>query len=159
MRILVQRVAEASVTVDGSVVGAIDAGLLLLVGIADGDAPELVPMMCDKIANLRIFEDDNGRMNRSMLDLLAGAEDAGVLVVSQFTLYGDVRKGRRPSFTNAAHPDIAAPMVDACAAWFRAAGLRVAAGVFGARMLVHLVNDGPVTLWVDSDEMRRPRRG
>lgn len=159
MRILVQRVTEASVTVEGKVVGEIDAGLLLLIGIAEGDTPELVPVMCDKIANLRIFEDDNGRMNRSLLELLAGGDGPGVLVVSQFTLYGDVRKGRRPSFTQAADPDVAAPMVDACASWFQEAGLRVATGEFGAHMRVLLVNDGPVTLWIDSDELRRPRRG
>lgn len=159
MRILVQRVTEGSVTVDGNVVGEINAGLLLLVGIADEDTPELVAMMCDKIANLRIFEDDEGRMNRSLLDLLAGGDEAGVLVVSQFTLYGDVRKGRRPSFAHAADPDVAASMVDACAAWFRTAGFRVGTGEFGAQMRVQLVNDGPVTLWVDSDELRRSRRG
>ncbi len=159
MRILVQRVTEASVTVEGDVVGEVGAGLLLLVGIADGDMADLVPTLCGKVANLRIFEDAEGRMNRSLLERVADGDVPGVLVVSQFTLYGDVRKGRRPSFSHAAPPDVAAPMIDACAEWFRAAGLRVATGVFGAHMQVHSVNDGPVTLWVDSDELRRPRRG
>jgi len=159
LRILVQRVTEAAVTVDDAIVGEIDAGLLLLVGIAAGDTPDLAPALCEKVANLRIFEDDDGRMNHSLLDLLAGETVPGVLVVSQFTLYGDVRKGRRPSFSHAAQSAIAAPMIDACAAWFRAAGVRVGMGEFGAHMRVHLVNDGPVTLWVDSDDLRRPRRG
>lgn len=159
MRILAQRVIEASVLVDGDVIGAIDAGLLLLVGIAEGDTAVLVQSVCEKVANLRIFEDTEGRMNQSLLDLRANGAGPGVLVVSQFTLYGDVRKGRRPSFSHAAHPEVAAPLVDASAGWFRDSGFRVATGVFGAHMHVRSVNDGPVTLWLDSDELGRPRRG
>ena len=159
MRILIQRVTEARVTVSGSIVGQIGSGLALLVGIGEGDAEEMVPVMCEKVANLRIFEDSEGRMNHSALDLLAGGERPGMLVVSQFTLYGDLRKGRRPSYSHAAHPDIASPLVDACAAWFREAGFDVGTGEFGASMQVSLTNDGPVTLWLDSDEMKRPRRG
>lgn len=158
MRILVQRVTRASVTVEDAVTGEIGRGLLLLVGIGEGDTLDLAPVMCDKVANLRIFEDETGRMNRSLLDLHDSHESPGVLVVSQFTLYGDVRKGRRPSFSHAAQPDVAAPMIDACTEWFRAAGIQVAAGEFGAHMRVYSVNDGPVTLWVDSDDLGRPRR-
>ena len=159
MRILVQRVTEARVTVDGEVVGEMGAGLLLLVGISEDDAPDAIPAVCEKVGNLRIFEDAAGRMNLSLLDLRDQGGTPGVLVVSQFTLYGDVRKGRRPSFSHAAHPDTAAPMINVCAQWFRDAGLTVATGVFGAHMKVQSVNDGPVTLWVDSDELQRPRRG
>jgi D-tyrosyl-tRNA(Tyr) deacylase len=159
VRILIQRVTQASVSVDGAVAGEIGPGFALLVGIGDDDTPDLVPGMCEKVANLRVFDDVAGVMNRSALDLLAAGERPGMLVVSQFTLYGDLRKGRRPSYSHAAAPDIAAPMVDAVAAWFRERGFAVGTGVFGAEMQVALVNDGPVTLWLDSDEMKRPRRG
>lgn len=159
MRFLVQRVTEASVTVDGATVGSIGPGLALLVGIGEHDTSELVPIMCDKTANLRIFEDDAGRMQHSALDELEFGAQLGMLVVSQFTLYGDLRKGRRPSYSHAAHPDVASPLVDACAGWFRNAGFDVGTGSFGASMQVTLTNDGPVTLWLDSDDLRRPRRG
>ena len=159
MRILIQRVTGASVTVGDVTVGAIGPGLALLVGIGDEDTAELVPAMCEKVANLRIFEDESGRMNLSALDLLEAGSRPGMLVVSQFTLYGDLRKGRRPSYSHAAQPDIASPMVDACAGWFRSAGFDVGTGEFGAEMQVSRVNDGPVTLGLDSDEMKRPRRG
>jgi D-aminoacyl-tRNA deacylase len=157
LRILIQRVIEGSVSVDGEAVGAIGHGLVLLVGIGDDDTADLVPAMCEKVANLRIFDDEAGVMNRSALDLLAAGEEPGMLVVSQFTLYGDLRKGRRPSWSHAARPEAAAPLVDACADRFRAAGFAVGTGLFGAEMQVALVNDGPVTLWLDSEEMKRPR--
>jgi D-tyrosyl-tRNA(Tyr) deacylase len=157
LRILIQRVTEGSVTVAGETVGAIDKGLVLLIGIGENDTAQQVPAMCEKVANLRIFDDEAGVMNRSALDLLAAGETPGMLVVSQFTLYGDLRKGRRPSWSHAARPDTAAPLVDACAGWFRRAGFAVGEGVFGAEMQVALVNDGPVTLWLDSEDMTRPR--
>jgi D-tyrosyl-tRNA(Tyr) deacylase len=158
VRILIQRVTKGSVTVGGDVVGRIGPGLVLLVGIGEDDTIEQVAPMCDKVANLRIFDDAAGVMNRSALDLLAAGEAPGMLVVSQFTLYGDLRKGRRPSWSHAARPDAAAPLVDACAGWFRANGFSVGTGVFGAEMRVALVNDGPVTLWLDSEDLKRPRR-
>jgi D-aminoacyl-tRNA deacylase len=158
VRILIQRVTEASVTVDGKVTGEIGPGLALLVGVGEGDTADHVEPMCRKVANLRIFDDAEGHMNRSALDLLDAGEPAGMLVVSQFTLYGDLRKGRRPSYSHAAAPEVASPLVDACADWMREAGFVVATGVFGAEMRVALVNDGPVTLWLDSDEMKRSRR-
>ena len=159
MRILIQRVTEGRVTVDGETTGAIETGLVLLVGIGVDDSAELVPPLCEKVANLRIFDDADGVMNRSALDLLAAGEAPGMLVVSQFTLYGDLRKGRRPSWSKAARPEHAEPLVDACAEWFRNAGFAVGTGVFGAEMQVALVNDGPVTLWLDSDDLARSRRG
>ncbi|MDQ4044946.1 MAG: D-aminoacyl-tRNA deacylase [Chloroflexota bacterium] len=158
MRILIQRVTQASVTVGGETVGAIGPGLALLIGIGEGDTAELVESMCQKVVDLRIFDDADGRMNRSALDLLDAGEQPGMLVVSQFTLYGDLRRGRRPSYSHAAPPEVASPLVDACAEWLRKTGLTVGTGVFGAEMQVALVNDGPVTLWLDSSEMKRPRR-
>ncbi|MEJ7762233.1 MAG: D-aminoacyl-tRNA deacylase [Thermomicrobiales bacterium] len=159
MRVLIQRVSRASVTVGDELVGAIGPGLLLLVGIGHGDGPERVDGLAEKVVNLRLFEDDDGKMNRSALDLHgAGPDDpgeppVGVLVVSQFTLYGDLRRGRRPSFAGAAAPDLAAPLVDRFAAGIAAHGLPVATGRFGADMRVASVNDGPVTLWLDSDDL------
>ncbi len=158
MRVLLQRVRQAGVTVEGETVGAIGRGFLLLAGIAAGDSEEEVQLLTSKVAHLRLFADDAGQMNRSALDLLAAGEHPGMLVVSQFTLYGDLRKGRRPSYSHAARPEVAAPIVDAVAAWFRERGFSVGTGVFGAEMQVALVNEGPVTLWLDSDEMKRPRR-
>ena len=159
MRVLVQRVSRARVTVDGIEVGAIGAGLVLLTGIADQDTHANLRAMADKLANLRIFEDAEGKMNRSILDRAANGEDAGVLVVSQFTLYGDVRKGRRPSFTGAARPEQAAPMIAAFAGLFADMNLNVATGKFGAHMDVALVNDGPVTIWIDSDTLKPAPQG
>lgn len=145
MRAVIQRVRRASVTVGGEVVGAIDAGWLVLLGVGPADTPVEAAWLADKVAQLRAFEDDAGKMNRSVLD--AGG---GVLVVSQFTLYGDTRKGRRPSFTGAAPPAVAAPLVDRFADELRAVGLPVATGRFGADMQVELVNDGPVTFVLDT---------
>lgn len=160
MRVLLQRVSQASVTVDGTVSGAIGSGVLLLLGVAEGDGQAEIDLLAGKIANLRIFEDADGKMNRSLLDVLAAGEpDAGALVVSQFTLYADVRKGRRPSFVGAAAPAIAEPMVTCFGDALAALGVPVAYGVFGAHMKVSLLNDGPVTIWLDSDDLQRPRRG
>ncbi|MEF3274666.1 MAG: D-tyrosyl-tRNA(Tyr) deacylase [Chloroflexus sp.] len=153
MRAVLQRVTQASVTVDGVVVGAIGRGLLILLGIAQTDTNDDVELLADKIANLRIFSDEEGKFNLSLLDVGGAA-----LVVSQFTLYADTRKGRRPSFTAAAPPAIAAPLVDAFAAALRTRTIPVATGVFGAMMQVALVNDGPVTIVIDSAELRQPRR-
>ena len=141
MRIVLQRVTAASVSVDGEVVGAIGPGLLLLVGIAAADARLDLAEVARKVVLLRVFEDESGKMNRSIRD--AGGE---VLAVSQFTLYGDVRRGRRPSFTEAARPEVAEPVFDTFVAGLRAEGVRVETGRFGAKMAVELVNDGPVTL-------------
>ena len=151
MRGLVQRVSRASVTVDdpGSgepqTVGAISAGILVLVGVTHGDTPAQADKLADKIWNLRIFDDDDGVMNRSAADV--GLE---VLVVSQFTLYGDTRKGRRPGYSEAARPDVAEPLVERVVEQLRAAGASVATGRFRADMAVELVNDGPITLLVET---------
>ncbi len=154
MRIIIQRVARASVTVGDETVGAIGPGLLLLVGVADGDDAARVRRLAQKCAEMRLFQDEGGRFDRSLLDTGAQA-----LVVSQFTLLADVRKGRRPGFTKAAAPEAAEPLVDAFAAALRAVGVEVATGRFGAMMRVELVNDGPVTVIVDSDDLDRLRRG
>ncbi|MGQ9875538.1 MAG: D-aminoacyl-tRNA deacylase [Chloroflexus sp.] len=153
MRAVIQRVREASVTVAGEVVGAIGNGLLILLGVCHTDTAEDVELLAEKIAQLRIFSDHEGKFNLSLLDVGGAA-----LVVSQFTLYADTRKGRRPSFTAAARPEIAAPLVDAFAATLRTRNIPVATGVFGAMMQVALINDGPVTLVIDSAELRLPRR-
>lgn len=149
MRVLLQRVSSASVTVDGVVTGAIERGLLLLVGVGQGDGAAEARRMAEKTASLRIFNDDAGKFNRSLLDVGGAA-----LVVSQFTLYADARKGRRPSFVDAALPELASPLVDAFAEALRGLGVRVERGVFGAHMDVALVNDGPVTIMLDSVERR-----
>lgn len=146
MRVVLQRVSRASVTVDGAITGAIDRGLLILLGIAPDDGDAQIRWMAQKVAGMRIFEDDAGKMNRSVADIGGGA-----LVVSQFTLYGDVRKGRRPSFVKAAHPDHAEPVYEQFCAALEAEGIGpVGRGVFGAHMDVELVNDGPVTIIVES---------
>lgn len=156
MRVLIQRVVRASVTVGDEVVGEIGPGLLLLVGVTHDDNSDDAASMAAKVANLRIFEDDVGQMNRSALDLLAAANtNIGILVVSQFTLYADARKGRRPSFVDAAPPALAAPLVTAFADFLRALGLPTAEGRFGAHMLVALVNDGPVTILLDTADFRK----
>jgi len=150
MRALLQRVSHASVTVDGRVVGAIGQGFLVLLGIGNGDSDAQIRTMAEKIVHLRIFGDDEGKMNRSLLDI--GGE---VLVVSQFTLYADTRKGRRPSFTDAAPPTIAEPLCERFMDVVAAYGLKVVGGVFGAHMDVELLSDGPVTIWLDSEEWQR----
>jgi len=147
MRALLQRVSQASVTVDGQVVGQIGRGLLILLGVGQDDSEAQVKTLSEKIAYLRIFEDEAGKLNRSLLDV--GGE---VLVVSQFTLYADVRKGRRPSFTDAAPPAIAEPLVERFKAALAEYGLTVASGVFGASMQIDLRNEGPVTIWLDTEE-------
>ncbi len=153
MRAVLQRVRSASVTVDGQPVGSIGRGLVVLLAIGRGDEPDDEAYVVDKTVNMRIFPDDGGHMNRSALEV--GAE---LLVVSQFTLYADTRKGRRPSFTAAAPPESAAARFDDAVARFRATGLRVETGRFGEMMDVALVNDGPVTIWLDSAERHRSRR-
>lgn len=144
MRIVLQRVSQASVTIDGRVTGAIGRGFLLLVGIAPGDTAAEVAWLAEKVAGLRLFSDAEGKMN---LDL--AAVGGALLVVSQFTLYGDASKGRRPSFIGAARPEEAIPLYEAFLAALRATGLTVASGEFGADMQVALVNDGPVTLLLE----------
>jgi D-tyrosyl-tRNA(Tyr) deacylase len=144
MRALIQRVRQASVTVDGKIVGAIERGYVILVGVGHDDSEEQAAWLAQKIAGLRIFEDDEGKFNRSILDV--GGE---ALVVSQFTLYADSRKGRRPSFIDAATPEIAEPLVERFAELLRAEGVPVEMGVFGARMVVEIHNDGPVTIWLE----------
>jgi D-aminoacyl-tRNA deacylase len=148
MRALIQRVSRASVTVEGKVAGQIGQGLLVLLGVGQDDSEVQVKTLVDKIVYLRIFGDDEGKMNRSLLDI--GGQ---VLVVSQFTLYADMRRGRRPSFTDAAPPSIAEPLVERFKAAIAAYGLRVEDGIFGAYMEVELLNSGPVTIWLDSAEL------
>jgi D-tyrosyl-tRNA(Tyr) deacylase len=156
MRILLQRVSAASVSVEGDVVGEIGHGLVALVGIGPADTPAIVERMAAKAIDMRIFEDDAGKMNRSLRDLCAAPDSpAGMLVVSQFTLYADVRKGRRPSFTDAAPPDLAERLVDHFATCVTAHGIPVATGRFGAHMVVRLANDGPVTIWIESADLTR----
>ena len=142
MKAVVQRVTSASVAVDGETVGAIGAGLMILLGVTHSDGEEQALWLARKTVGLRIFEDDEGKMNRSLLDV-----DGSALVVSQFTLYGDCRKGRRPSFTDAALPEKAAPLCERFIDLLNQAGVaRVESGVFGAHMQVEIHNDGPVTL-------------
>jgi D-tyrosyl-tRNA(Tyr) deacylase len=145
VRAVVQRVSRASVRVSGDVVGQIDGGLLVLIAVAAGDGPDDLTYMVNKIRDVRIFPDDEGKMNRSVVEA-----NGAVLMVSQFTLMGDVRKGRRPAFDTAEAPDKARSMYESCLAELRKTGLRVEAGVFQAHMDVELVNDGPVTILLDS---------
>lgn len=166
MRVVIQRVREARVEVDGETIGRIGnaisgeksddnsetaagaAGFLLLVGIGAGDAEATLQAMCDKVVNLRVLADADGKMNLSLIDVRGE-----ILAVSQFTLYADCKKGRRPSFIHAAPPEMGARMFDLFVEKLRATGLHVATGRFGAMMDVHLVNDGPVTITLDSDEL------
>lgn len=150
MRALIQRVSHASVTVEQQIVGSIGPGLLIFLGIGPDDGEAQVKVLADKIINLRIFEDEAGKMNLSLLDIQGEA-----LVVSQFTLYADVRKGRRPSFTSAAPPTIAEPLVEHFRTAIATYGLTVAGGIFGAHMEVSLTNNGPVTIWLDSEQLAR----
>ena len=144
MRAVVQRVTYASVTVDGEVVGAIDRGVVVLLGVTHGDTEEQAAWLARKIAGLRILEDAEGKLNAGLLDV-----DGAALVVSQFTLYADVRKGRRPSFTDAAPPEVAEPLVDYFVERLRDQGVPVETGVFRAHMLVEIHNDGPVTILLE----------
>ena len=154
MRLVIQRVTRACVRVEAETVGEIGAGLLVLVGVREGDTAAEAQRLAVKTAELRIFRDEEGRFNRSLLEIAGEA-----LVVSQFTLYGDVRRGRRPSFNDVAQPGVAEPIVEAYTAALEAQGLRVARGRFGAMMQVELINDGPVTIIIDSADLDRPRRG
>ncbi|MFN8476091.1 MAG: D-aminoacyl-tRNA deacylase [Anaerolineae bacterium] len=146
MRAVVQRVTQASVTVDGEVIGAIEHGVLVLVGVREGDTRVEADWLANKIAQLRIFSDAEGRFNLSLLDVGGAA-----LVVSQFTLYGDARKGRRPDFTKAARPETAEPLIEYFVGQLRAAGVPTAEGRFGASMAVQLVNQGPVTILLERE--------
>jgi D-tyrosyl-tRNA(Tyr) deacylase len=146
-------VEHAKVTVDRRIVGEIGHGVAVLLGVKEGDTTEDAAKLADKVANLRIFSDEDGKFNLSLFDVGGSA-----LVVSQFTLYGDARKGRRPSFTHAAPPEIAAPLVEDFANHLRSLGIRVAEGEFQAHMLVEIHNEGPVTLILDTEDLARPRR-
>jgi D-tyrosyl-tRNA(Tyr) deacylase len=150
MRALLQRVSYARVVVDEQVVGAIGPGFLILLGVGQGDGETQVKMLAEKIVHLRVFEDDDGKMNRSLLDVGGQA-----LVVSQFTLYADVHRGRRPSFSAAAPPAIAETLLERFKAALASYNLAVAGGVFGAFMQVDLLNCGPVTIWLDSEQLQR----
>ena len=145
MRAVIQRVREASVSVDDQIVGAIEAGLMILIGVTHDDDERDARFLAQKIATLRIFEDAAGKFNLSALDIGASA-----LVVSQFTLYADARRGRRPDFINAARPEIAEPLIERFVGLLREQGLRVETGKFQAHMLVKILNDGPVTIILDS---------
>jgi D-tyrosyl-tRNA(Tyr) deacylase len=144
MRAILQRVSRGSVTVDQETSAEIGLGLVILLGIAPQDGDEQIEYLANKIANLRIFEDDQGKINRSLLDVGGAA-----IVVSQFTLYADTRKGRRPSFTKAAPPEIASPLVDRFAEKLADLGVSTQTGEFGAHMQVEIHNDGPVTIWLE----------
>jgi D-tyrosyl-tRNA(Tyr) deacylase len=145
MRVVIQRVSEASVSVNGTITGAIQHGLLILVAVREGDDHRALDFLAEKIIHVRIFPDDEGKMNRSVIDI-----GGGILVVSQFTLYGDCRKGRRPSFIGAANPAFAEEVYNQFVQRLKATGIPVQTGVFAADMKVSLTNDGPVTLIIDS---------
>lgn len=147
MRAVVQRVTSSSVTVEGEITGKIEKGLMVLLGVADGDTEKDVKYMVDKIVNLRIFEDENDKMNLSLQDI-----GGSLLVVSQFTLLGDCRKGRRPSFIEAARPDIADDLYQKFVDNARGMGIKTETGKFQTHMMVELINDGPVTILVDSNK-------
>ncbi len=154
LRAVLQRVSRARVAVEGKTVGEIGDGLVVLLGVAEGDTEEDGRWLASKCVQLRIFEDDDGRMNRSVLEA-----SGGVLLISQFTLLADCRKGRRPSFTRAARPQEGEELYERFAAHLRDEGLAVATGRFGAKMSVELTNEGPVTIVIDSSERLRSRRG
>lgn len=144
MRALIQRVISGKVSVDGLNVAGIERGLVVLLGIGQGDSAEQADFLAEKTSQLRIFEDPNGKFNLSVLDI-----QGQVIVVSQFTLFADTRKGRRPSFTEAARPEVAAPLVERFCTALRARGVPTQTGIFGAHMLVEIANDGPVTIWLE----------
>jgi D-aminoacyl-tRNA deacylase len=144
MRALIQRVTSGKVTMEGKTVAEIGHGMVILLGIAHGDTEEQARFLAEKIATLRIFEDPASKFNLSLLDVSGAA-----IVVSQFTLYGDARKGRRPSFSEAARPEVAAPLVEKFAEFLRLQGIPSQTGIFGAHMLVEIENDGPVTIWLE----------
>src|SRR5690242_19616445 len=148
MRAVVQRVSSASVLVDGKVTGEIGTGLCVLVGVGQGDAAEDARWLADKIVDLRVFEDDQGKMNRSVIDVRGG-----VLAISQFTLFGDARKGNRPAFVEAARPEVAQPLYAQFCQRVGERGVQVGEGVFRATMQVRIVNEGPVTLLLDSKRL------
>ena len=146
MRVVVQRVSRGRVSVEGRTIAETGLGVVILLGIGPRDGEEQAQYLAEKIANLRIFEDDQGKINRSLLEVGGAA-----IVVSQFTLYADTRKGRRPSFTDAALPEVARPLVERFAELLRAQGVPAQTGEFGAHMLVEIANDGPVTIWMERE--------
>ena len=148
MRAVVQRVESANVKIEGKITGSIDHGILLLLGVEERDEKKDLEYICEKIPNLRIFEDENGKMNKSLLDV-----GGSILVISQFTLLADARKGRRPSFTDAARPEKAIPMYEEFIAKMKEKNITTESGVFGADMKVQLINDGPVTILLDSKKV------
>lgn len=150
MRALLQRVTRGAVMVENATIGEIERGLVVLVGVTHDDTNETAAFLAQKIVNLRIFEDEAGKFNLSALDV-----NARILVISQFTLYADTRRGRRPDFIAAARPEVAAPLVESLAQEMEATGLVIARGQFQAKMLVEIWNDGPVTIWLDTAELRK----
>ena len=148
MKIVVQRVKESSVTIDGKVHGQIEKGFMVLVGFCDGDNETIIDKMIDKMIHLRIFEDENGKMNLSLDDV-----KGSILSISQFTLYANCKKGRRPSFIEAAKPEVAIPLYDYFNEKIREQGIHLETGIFGADMKVALINDGPITIILDSEEI------
>jgi len=149
MRAVIQRVSNASVSISGKVVGKIEKGLVILLGVKNGDTEADAKFLADKCVNLRIFTDEDGKFNLSALDV-----KGELLAISQFTLYGDTRKGRRPSFIEAAAPEISEPLYDKFVEYLKGSGLKVATGEFGAMMLVEINNDGPVTIIAESKETK-----
>lgn len=147
MRALIQRVQKGSVTVDDKIIGQIGLGLVILLGVKDGDTEAVAAYLANKIVNLRIFQDEDGKFNRSALDV--GAE---LLAISQFTLYADTKRGRRPGFSDAARPDISTPLYEKFVDLLKESGLKIETGKFGAHMIVEIINDGPVTILLDSED-------
>lgn len=148
MRVLIQRVKEASVTVDYKIVSKIEKGLLLLLGVENEDSKEDIDWLCNKVLNLRIFDDEKGIMNKSVIDI-----DGDIIVVSQFTLHASTKKGNRPSYLKAAKPEVATPLYESFVEQLKIKfGKEIGTGIFGADMKVALLNDGPVTIWIDSKQ-------